>query len=145
MTYNLIAIFLSHNFPLKHPACIFGRHVVFYPAKLQLLLLPSLYIERKYCKLLMSKHVFTIIKNPSPLIFGYSGRFIFFVGEILTMSAHTWYHLKTQIFFIHDFLLQVVGRLDLGGEKCTGTALHHWNEVISSPRRQIAEWHKLRE
>jgi len=40
---------------------------------------------------------------------------------------------------------EVVGRLDLGGEKCTGTALHHWNEVISSPRRQIAEWHKLRE
>lgn len=40
---------------------------------------------------------------------------------------------------------QVIGKLDLGGEKCTGTALHHWNEVISSPRRQIAEWHKLRE
>merc|ERR1712038_1244457 len=40
---------------------------------------------------------------------------------------------------------EVVGKLDLGGEKCTGTALHHWNEVISSPRRQIAEWHKLRE
>jgi len=40
---------------------------------------------------------------------------------------------------------EVIGKLDLGGEKCTGTALHHWNEVISSPRRQIAEWHKLRE
>jgi hypothetical protein len=40
---------------------------------------------------------------------------------------------------------EVIGRLDLGGGKCTGTALHHWNEVISSPRRQIAEWHKLRE
>merc|ERR1719266_2174201 len=40
---------------------------------------------------------------------------------------------------------EVIGKLDLGGEKCTGTALHHWNEVISSPRRQIAEWHKLKE
>lgn len=40
---------------------------------------------------------------------------------------------------------EVIGRLDLGGPKCTGSALHHWNEVISSPRRQIAEWHKLLE
>ncbi|CAH1154751.1 unnamed protein product [Phaedon cochleariae] len=40
---------------------------------------------------------------------------------------------------------EIIGRLDLGGAKCTGTALHHWNEVCNSPRRQIAEWHKLRE
>nr|XP_023018535.1 uncharacterized protein LOC111507466 [Leptinotarsa decemlineata] len=40
---------------------------------------------------------------------------------------------------------EVIGRLDLGGTKCTGSALHHWNEVCNSPRRQIAEWHKLRE
>ncbi|KAL3279346.1 hypothetical protein HHI36_016853 [Cryptolaemus montrouzieri] len=40
---------------------------------------------------------------------------------------------------------EVIGRLDLGGSKCTGTALHHWNEVCNSPRRQIADWHKLRE
>ncbi|XP_072384764.1 synaptotagmin-4 [Diabrotica undecimpunctata] len=40
---------------------------------------------------------------------------------------------------------EVIGRLDLGGSKCTGSALHHWNEVCNSPRRQIAEWHKLRE
>lgn len=40
---------------------------------------------------------------------------------------------------------EVIGRLELGGEKCEGTALHHWNEVLGSPRRQIAEWHKLRE
>jgi len=40
---------------------------------------------------------------------------------------------------------EVIGRLELGGEKCEGTALHHWNEVLASPRRQIAEWHKLRE
>ncbi|KAG5888991.1 hypothetical protein JTB14_013296 [Gonioctena quinquepunctata] len=40
---------------------------------------------------------------------------------------------------------EVIGRLDLGGAKCTGSALHHWNEVCNSPRRQIAEWHKLRE
>lgn len=40
---------------------------------------------------------------------------------------------------------EVIGRLELGGEKCEGTALHHWNEVLTSPRRQIAEWHKLQE
>lgn len=40
---------------------------------------------------------------------------------------------------------EVIGRLELGGPKCTGTALHHWTEVCNSPRRQIADWHKLRE
>ena len=45
----------------------------------------------------------------------------------------------------HYCSFKVVGRLDLGGPKCTGTALNHWNEVVSSPRRQIAEWHKLNE
>ncbi|XP_075210861.1 synaptotagmin 4 [Lycorma delicatula] len=40
---------------------------------------------------------------------------------------------------------EVIGRLELGGSKSTGAALHHWNEVCNSPRRQIAEWHKLRE
>lgn len=38
-----------------------------------------------------------------------------------------------------------IGRLELGGTKSSGTALHHWNEVINSPRRQIAEWHKLKD
>lgn len=38
---------------------------------------------------------------------------------------------------------EVIGRLDLGGPRCTGTTLNHWNEVCNSPRRQIAEWHKL--
>lgn len=40
---------------------------------------------------------------------------------------------------------EVIGRLELGGSKSTGTALHHWNEVLNSPRRQIAEWHKLKD
>lgn len=40
---------------------------------------------------------------------------------------------------------KVIGRLELGGAKSTGTALHHWNEVLNSPRRQIAEWHKLKD
>ncbi|XP_034943029.1 synaptotagmin-4 [Chelonus insularis] len=40
---------------------------------------------------------------------------------------------------------EVIGRLELGGSKCQGSALNHWNEVCSSPRRQIADWHKLRE
>lgn len=40
---------------------------------------------------------------------------------------------------------EVIGRLELGGDKNSGAALHHWNEVCNSPRRQIAEWHKLKE
>ncbi|CAD6229087.1 GSCOCG00012077001-RA-CDS [Cotesia congregata] len=40
---------------------------------------------------------------------------------------------------------EVIGRVELGGQKCEGTALIHWNEVCSSPRRQIADWHKLTE
>ncbi len=41
-------------------------------------------------------------------------------------------------------VFQVIGRLDLGGERCEGSALHHWEEIQTSPRRQIAEWHKLK-
>jgi len=40
---------------------------------------------------------------------------------------------------------EVIGRLSLGGPKCEGSALHHWKEIQASPRRQIAEWHKLKE
>lgn len=40
---------------------------------------------------------------------------------------------------------EVIGRLEFGGPKCQGSAVNHWKEVCSSPRRQIAEWHKLRE
>jgi len=40
---------------------------------------------------------------------------------------------------------EVIGRLNLGGPKCEGSALHHWQEIQASPRRQIAEWHKLKE
>lgn len=39
---------------------------------------------------------------------------------------------------------EVIGRLELGPNG-TGTALNHWKEVCNSPRRQIADWHKLRE
>ncbi|KAK7792989.1 hypothetical protein R5R35_013174 [Gryllus longicercus] len=38
---------------------------------------------------------------------------------------------------------EVIGRLTLGSSKCSGSALHHWNIVNNSPRRQIADWHKL--
>lgn len=41
---------------------------------------------------------------------------------------------------------EVIGRLELGGARAAcGSANHHWSEVVTSPRRQIAEWHKLRE
>lgn len=39
---------------------------------------------------------------------------------------------------------EVIGRLELG---CAGagSARHHWREVQAAPRRQIADWHKLKE
>lgn len=40
---------------------------------------------------------------------------------------------------------EVIGRLELGGPRSNGSALNHWKEVMNSPRRQIADWHKLRE
>ncbi|XP_065566230.1 synaptotagmin-4-like isoform X3 [Artemia franciscana] len=40
---------------------------------------------------------------------------------------------------------EVIGRLELGGSNASGSALQHWNEVLNAPRRQIAEWHKLRD
>lgn len=44
-----------------------------------------------------------------------------------------------------DFIwLQVIGRLELGAEGA-GSARHHWREVQAAPRRQIADWHKLKE
>ncbi|XP_041980400.1 synaptotagmin-4 [Aricia agestis] len=39
---------------------------------------------------------------------------------------------------------EVIGRLELGAEGA-GSARHHWREVQNAPRRQIADWHKLRE
>ncbi|CAG5059355.1 unnamed protein product [Parnassius apollo] len=39
---------------------------------------------------------------------------------------------------------EVIGRLELGANG-TGSARHHWREVQAAPRRQIADWHKLKE
>lgn len=38
----------------------------------------------------------------------------------------------------------MIGRLEVG-TKQTGAEQHHWQEVINCPRKQIAEWHKLKE
>ena len=37
----------------------------------------------------------------------------------------------------------VVGHVAFGGEKCKGTALKHWSEIITFPSREVEEWHKL--
>lgn len=39
---------------------------------------------------------------------------------------------------------EVIGRLEVGA-RTLGQELHHWNEVMNCPRKQIAEWHKLKE
>lgn len=40
---------------------------------------------------------------------------------------------------------QVIGRLEMGVKGVCTTAIRHWNDVRKSPRRQIADWHKLYE
>ena len=37
---------------------------------------------------------------------------------------------------------KVIGKLEIGSKS---EAAKHWHEVEASPRRQIAEWHKLKE
>ncbi|KAG7300255.1 hypothetical protein JYU34_015825 [Plutella xylostella] len=39
---------------------------------------------------------------------------------------------------------EVIGRLELGASGA-GSTRHHWREVQAAPRRQIADWHKLKE
>ncbi|CAG2114902.1 unnamed protein product [Medioppia subpectinata] len=39
---------------------------------------------------------------------------------------------------------EVIGKLELG-PKTDSSTKKHWQDVISSPRRQIAEWHKLKD
>ncbi|KAF9803670.1 hypothetical protein SFRURICE_003382 [Spodoptera frugiperda] len=39
---------------------------------------------------------------------------------------------------------EVIGRLELGAVGA-GSARHHWREVQAAPRRQIADWHKLKD
>jgi hypothetical protein len=39
---------------------------------------------------------------------------------------------------------EVIGRLEIG-TKVGAHEVHHWNEVMNCPRKQIAEWHKLTE
>lgn len=40
---------------------------------------------------------------------------------------------------------EVIGKLVIGASATDSTAEQHWLDVKSSPRRQIAEWHKLSE
>lgn len=40
---------------------------------------------------------------------------------------------------------EVIGRLELGAKVDSTAARQHWSDVCNSPRRQIAEWHKLKE
>ncbi|XP_054159396.1 synaptotagmin-4-like [Oppia nitens] len=40
---------------------------------------------------------------------------------------------------------EVIGKLELGPKTGSPTQQKHWQDVIASPRRQIAEWHKLKE
>jgi Ca2+-dependent lipid-binding protein len=39
---------------------------------------------------------------------------------------------------------EVIGKMEIGLNK-EGLEKEHWNEVMNCPRKQIAEWHKMRE
>ncbi|UXI15365.1 RecName:Proclotting enzyme [Sarcoptes scabiei] len=38
---------------------------------------------------------------------------------------------------------ELIGKIEIGSKTEQSIAEKHWNEVIKSPRRQIAEWHKI--
>ena len=40
---------------------------------------------------------------------------------------------------------EVIGQLQIGAGPRDLLEARHWDEVINCPRKQIAEWHKLRE
>jgi len=39
----------------------------------------------------------------------------------------------------------VIGHLFIGGKKCTGKPLEHWNQVETDPLKEIEVWHQLHE
>lgn len=49
--------------------------------------------------------------------------------------------------FDHDRVTrnELIGKVEIGSKTGSSTTEKHWNEVIKSPRRQIAEWHKLQD
>lgn len=49
--------------------------------------------------------------------------------------------------FDHDRVTrnELIGKIDIGCKSGNPITEKHWNEVIKAPRRQIAEWHKLKE
>ncbi|XP_072938143.1 synaptotagmin-4 isoform X2 [Epargyreus clarus] len=70
-----------------------------------------------------------------------------FVFEVPAAPAATLDHVSLELLVLDwDRVTknEVIGRLELGAEGA-GSARHHWREVQAAPRRQIADWHKLRE
>nr|XP_046912338.1 synaptotagmin-4-like [Dermatophagoides farinae] len=55
-------------------------------------------------------------------------------------------HLQFMI-YDHDRVTrnELIGKVEIGSKTGIPATEKHWHEVIKSPRRQIAEWHKLRE
>ena len=49
--------------------------------------------------------------------------------------------------FDHDRVTrnELIGKIDIGCKSGNPITEKHWNEVNKAPRRQIAEWHKLKE
>lgn len=40
---------------------------------------------------------------------------------------------------------ELIGKVDIGTKTGISSTEKHWHDIIKSPRRQIAEWHKLKE
>ena len=37
-----------------------------------------------------------------------------------------------------------IGVIKLGLDSCQALEMRHWSEMLTSPQKQIAEWHQLR-
>ena len=54
-------------------------------------------------------------------------------------------HIQFQV-FDHDRVTrnELIGKIEIGLDTGNAESDKQWHEVIKSPRRQIAEWHKLK-
>lgn len=39
---------------------------------------------------------------------------------------------------------EVIGRIEVGAGAKTSAGKSHWDQIAKNPRKQIAEWHRLR-
>ena len=71
-----------------------------------------------------------------------------FVFDLPNVDEDVFQNIKLQLMvFDWDRLSknEIIGHILFRAEDCKGTALDHWNEIISSPSCEIEKWHQISE